>query len=132
MSQYKEDYIQYRLARAKESLKDAQLLAQNNRWNTCINRLYYACFYAVSALLLRKKINGKTHSGVNVQFGIHFVKTGIVSKEMGSLFSDLMDWRHKGDYGDMFDFKKEIVEPLIEPVEEFIKTLEKLIKEANK
>ena len=39
--------IHYRLERAQESLDEARLLADAGRWNTCVNRLYYSCFYAV-------------------------------------------------------------------------------------
>lgn len=38
--------IQYRLARAEETLEEARLLAQRYHWNAAVNRLYYACFYA--------------------------------------------------------------------------------------
>jgi uncharacterized protein (UPF0332 family) len=38
-----------------------------------------------------------------------------------------MDWRQKGDYGDMFDFEQESVEPLFQPVEEFISAIKKLM-----
>lgn len=48
----RDDYIKYRLNRAGESLEEAVLLAENNKWNAVINRWYYACFYAVNALLL--------------------------------------------------------------------------------
>jgi uncharacterized protein (UPF0332 family) len=128
MSVYKSAYIEYRLSKAQESYTDAKILAGTNSWNACVNRLYYACFYAVSALLCRHQINSQTHSGLKTQFGLHYVKNGKVSKEMGKLFADLMDWRQKGDYGDMFDFKQEMVEPLIEPVGEFIKQIEELAK----
>ena len=128
MSNYKADYIKYRLSRAKGSFEEAQLLAANARWNGCVNRLYYACFYAVSALLYQHKINSKTHSGTNTQFTLHFVKTEKVSKENGELFTDLMRWRYKGDYGDMFDFDKKTVEPLIKPVKKFLHDIELLIK----
>jgi uncharacterized protein (UPF0332 family) len=47
----KQDYIDYRIASAKETLKAARLLADNLHWNSVINRLYYVCFYAISALL---------------------------------------------------------------------------------
>jgi len=39
-------YIEHRINRAKETFQDAEYLAENKRWNSCINRLYYACFYA--------------------------------------------------------------------------------------
>ncbi|MBI3302910.1 MAG: HEPN domain-containing protein [Deltaproteobacteria bacterium] len=43
------DLVRYRLQRARETLEDARILANASRWNPCVNRLYYACFYAVSA-----------------------------------------------------------------------------------
>lgn len=127
MSNYKDEYITYRLSKATESYNDAQVLAKNNSWNACVNRLYYACYYSVSALLLKHKINSQTHSGLKSQFGLNFVKEGKVSKEMGKLYADLMDWRQKGDYGDMFDFNQSMVEPLIKPVGELIKKMKELI-----
>jgi len=44
--------IQYRLDRAREAFEEALLMQREEHWNACINRLYYACFYAVTALLL--------------------------------------------------------------------------------
>jgi len=42
-----EDYINYRFHRAKESFEEALILADNEKWNTVVNRLYYSCFYSV-------------------------------------------------------------------------------------
>jgi uncharacterized protein (UPF0332 family) len=61
------------------------------------------------------------------QFSLHFIKTGKLDKKYGELFSDLFDWRHKGDYGDLFDFEKEVVLNHIEPVKDFIETIEQII-----
>jgi uncharacterized protein (UPF0332 family) len=120
VSIYKSVYIEYRLAKANEALHDAGLLAENNSWNACVNRLYYSCYYAVSALLLKNGISTQTHTGLKTQFNLHFIKTGIIEKEFGKLYSDLMDWRQKGDYGDMFDFTQETVEPLLIPIKQFL------------
>ena len=43
----KKDYINYRLDRAYESFEDAKLLAENDRWNTAINRLYYGILHFI-------------------------------------------------------------------------------------
>jgi uncharacterized protein (UPF0332 family) len=51
MTGTKKDLIEYHLARAKETLEDARLLAEKQRWNSATNRLYYAAYYAVTALL---------------------------------------------------------------------------------
>ena len=39
-----------------------------------------------------------------------------------------MDWRQKGDYGDMFDFDKTTVESLLKPVEQFLDEIISLVK----
>jgi uncharacterized protein (UPF0332 family) len=128
VSDYRADYIDYRLSKAHEALRDASLLAKNNSWSTCVNRLYYTCYYAASALLLKNGISTQTHNGLITQFNLHFIKTGKITKEFGKLYANLMDWRQKGDYGDLFDFNKETVEPLLEPVEQFLSAITKLIK----
>ena len=48
--------VLYRLNRADESLDEALILLERGHVNTFVNRLYYACFYAVTALLLTKEL----------------------------------------------------------------------------
>lgn len=122
------EYINYRFQRAKETYEEAFILAREKRWNAVINRLYYACFYAVIALLLKNNIETQSHDGARTQFGLNFVKTGIIDKEYGKLFSKLFDYRQKGDYGDMFDFDEEIARPLFDQVKLFLETIEKQLK----
>lgn len=52
MTEWSMGLVLYRMSRANEALEDARILAREERWNACVNRLYYACFYAVSALLV--------------------------------------------------------------------------------
>ncbi|MCK4815544.1 HEPN domain-containing protein [bacterium] len=54
MNEKFKDFIEYRIQRSNDTFEDAKLLANNGRWNSVTNRLYYACFYAVSALLYSK------------------------------------------------------------------------------
>lgn len=122
------DYINYRFQRAIESFEEAMILADNKRWNAVVNRLYYSCFYAVIALLLKNNIETQTHDGARTQFGLCFVKTGKVDKKYGKLFSKLFDYRQKGDYGDLYDYDETMVFPLIGQVKEFLKEIEKIVK----
>ena len=117
----------YRMKKATATFSEVALLIENELWNTSVNRLYYACFYAVSALLIFNNIPSKTHSGVRQLFGLHFVKPGIVEKETGKFFSYLFDQRQTGDYDDFYDFKKEDVLELIEPTKALLFVIEKLI-----
>ena len=87
---------------------------ENGFWATAMNRLYYACFYAV-ALLLEKGIQSKTHSGTKQMFGLHFVKTSIVSQESGDFYTVIFNLRQTGDYDDFVDFSEEDVIKLIDP-----------------
>ena len=73
------DYIRYRFQRATESFEEALILAENKRWNAVVNRLYYACFYAVIALLLKNNNETQTHDGARTLFGLHFIKTGKIA-----------------------------------------------------
>jgi uncharacterized protein (UPF0332 family) len=123
----RDDYIRYRFNRAEESFDDALLLAENERWNTVVNRLYYSCFYAVIAILLKNNIETQTHDGTRTQFGLNFVKTGLIDKKYGKLYSKLFDYRQKGDYGDLYDYDKEIISPLIGSVREFLDEIKKHI-----
>jgi len=104
-----DDLIKYRTSRSLETLKEADLLIQNAFWNASINRIYYACYYAVSALLLKSNIDSNSHKGIRQMFGLHFIQPGLGSKEDGRLFSDLFDRRQTGDYDDFIFYEEETV-----------------------
>jgi uncharacterized protein (UPF0332 family) len=123
----KSDLIAYRLKRATETLLEIDILLNNGLWNTAINRLYYACYYAATALLLDNSINASTHSGVRQMLGLHFIKTGKISTDLGKVFTDLFDKRHSSDYDDFIQVSKEDVEDLLPSAAEFIKTIEAII-----
>lgn len=126
--QERADLVEYRTNRAKETFNEVKTLIENEFWNTAVNRLYYSCYYIVSALLIMNEIKAQTHSGVRQLFGLHFIKTGKISRELGKFYSDLFDKRQTGDYDDFIDFDRETVEYLMPLAKELIDKLEKLIK----
>lgn len=128
----KQEYIQYRLESARKTFEAAKILAEKGYWNSAINRLYYALFYSVNALLYISDISVKKHSSVKSQFTLHYIKTGKLDKKYGQLLSELFDWRQKGDYENIFDFDEESVMPLIPAVQEMLDVLEIAIKEELK
>ena len=113
--------------RAWETYQDAIFLLDKGSINSSINRLYYAAFYATVALLLSKGIEVKSHNGVKQKLGEEFVLKGLISKEHAKTLSILADYRHKGDYDDLFDFDKEIVTALLPLVKEYIDKIEYII-----
>jgi len=128
---FRKDYIVYRIKKSKESYAAAILLAEHKQWNGCVNRLYYACFYIITALLSKHLITAKTHTGVRAQFGLHFIKKGTVPKEYGEIYATLLDWRNKGDYSDFFEFEEDSVKPMISAVEVFIQIIEARIASSD-
>ena len=123
----RKELVVYRIHRAKETLKEIDILVDNELWNTTINRLYYACYFAVIGLLVSKEIVTQTHSGVRMMFGLHFVKTGIINKELGKFYTDIFDKRQTGDYDDFVDFSKEEVLNMILPAKQLIDSIEKIL-----
>ncbi len=118
------DLIKYRINRAKETLSEVESLINLGFYNTSVNRIYYACFYGVNALMIKKGLPAKRHDGLRQMFGLHLVKTGLISKENAKYFTDLFDRRQTGDYDDFIEYDKETVEELYKPAKGFIKAIE--------
>ena len=105
------------------------MLAENERWNSCINRLYYSVYYLANALLFKNNLKTSTHRGTKNQLFFHYVKTGFLSKDDGKLYSHLFDWRQETDYADFIDFDEETVVPLLNEVKSLNDKLKQLINE---
>jgi uncharacterized protein (UPF0332 family) len=127
----KQEYINYRVKTAKETLNAARSLAKDGYWNSVINRLYYVCFYAISALLYKYDLSPRSHSGIKHQFTLHFIKTGLIDKKLARVYVELFDYRQEGDYADFVDFDKDKTMPLFGPVEELLQKIENLVNEAQ-
>ncbi len=125
--QEKIELVNYRIKRAKSTLKEVDLHVQNELWSTAVNRLYYACYYAVTALLANKKIATRTHAGVRQMFGLHVVRSGLIDKELGRFYTDVFDKRQAGDYDDFINFSKEEVLSMIKPAKKLVAEIEKLL-----
>ncbi len=129
MTEWNKDLVVYRMTRANESLEDARILAKSGRWDACVNRLYYSCFYAVTSLLLVDGLTSSKHTGVRSLFNKHYVKSGLVPKNLASIYNDLFERRQEVDYIDFVNFDEEQVLPWISKAEEFINYISGLIKE---
>ena len=121
--------INYRLERALESLEEAKLLFDRGHTNTYVNRLYYACFYAVSALLLTRGLSSAKHSGIRSFFHQNFVKTGRLDKSLGQIYDKLYDNRQKSDYADLINFEAHEVNDWYDEAEKIVQKIQNLINE---
>jgi uncharacterized protein (UPF0332 family) len=127
MNDQTEVYIAYRLKRVTESIDEIDMLIKMGHWNSVVNKMYYACFYAVGALFLRHELLTKSHSGTLHKFNEVFVKTGKISRDFAKLYAELFDKRQKADYNDNFDLDEQTIMRLYRPCIEFIKQIEALV-----
>ena len=74
--------VSLKIQKAKETLVQAEGIAGLGFWNAVVNRLYYACYYMTTALLIYNNHSAQTHSGVIRLFGLHFVSKNLISKEL--------------------------------------------------
>ena len=121
------DIVRYWIEKSKDSLDAAKDELKSNRLSFSVNRIYYACFYTVSAVLLYKGYRFKKHSGVRSAFHQHLIKEGLISQDDGKFYDVIFEARQRGDYIELVSFKKEKVEEWLNQAEMFVRTLKRLV-----
>lgn len=122
--------IRYRLKQARDSIAEAKLLLKEGMSQRSImNRLYYALFYAVLALLQDKKIGTSKHSGVISAFDKEFVKQGIFEKDLSKTLHRAFELRQKGDYMEQADVVENDVCELLPKAIDFVNKVEQYLLE---
>ena len=125
MSEEKRALIQYRLAQAKDSIKEAEVLMREGMsYRSVINRLYYAMFYAVLALLQEKEVGTSKHSGAIFLFDREFIKTGIFDIDFSKVLHRAFELRQKGDYMEQTEINKQDITEIRPKVQDFINKVE--------
>ena len=114
-----ESPITFEIKRGDESLRSAELLAEAKLYRDAVSRCYYAVLHYSRALLITKEVTPKSHQGVVRHFSLHFVKTGIVSLEMGTILSLLQKEREESDYGFARDCDAETVGRALDDARDF-------------
>lgn len=120
--------VELELERADKIVQQFPSLAENQYWDTLANRMYYAVFHAVSALLIANAMPVRTHKGAIIIFNKEFVRTGIFSADEGHLFSQLESLRERGDYNCFVDTTAEELLPLMDPLKALIDKIKNTIQ----
>ena len=120
------------LEKIDKTLMQLDVQIQAKLWEMAANRLYYALFHAVSALLINDSHEVGTHRGAVNKFSLFYVKTGLFSKEEGRLYSRLQQLREDGDYNCSIDIEQKEVEEKIEPTRQLIEKIKRYIVEKEK
>jgi uncharacterized protein (UPF0332 family) len=120
--------IRYRLKQAKETISDVQLLIDNNRLRSAVNRIYYGMFYSLLALALANQFETSKHSQLIGWFNKNFINEGLIDARYGKMVNKAFNKRTKGDYDTFVDFETEIVLEMFTEMQEFIARIESYIK----
>ncbi|MBP3790391.1 MAG: HEPN domain-containing protein [Prevotella sp.] len=118
--------VSYRIEKAARAIEQAKHNLPMEYWELIANRMYYAAYYAVSALLIANGYSAKTHETILRLFGLHFIQTEILPKDYGKLYNKLFTLRLKGDYNDRYNLTLEEVLPLVEPTEQLIREVSRM------
>ncbi|MHB8907914.1 MAG: HEPN domain-containing protein [Syntrophales bacterium] len=92
-----------------------------------VNRIYYAMFYAVSALAFAHGFTTVSHNQLRGYFNREFVKTGLIATQHGKAYGLAFDSRKKGDYDDLVEFEKEQVNEMLCEATEFLHIINQLV-----
>ena len=131
MTEFKQDLISYRLERADEAINAAHLLLKNGMLVSSMNRVYYAMFYAVQALLVLHGVSFSKHGKVKGFFNREFIKSGKIPLEYGRLYNKAFEYRQKFDYVDFTTPDPTLVSDSIENANAFLHQI-KLHVQANR
>ena len=117
------------IEKAERTFDDVLFCARENKWEAAANRLYYALFHAMSALLVSDGHRVKSHRGVLAMFGEHYVRPELFSKKDGALLSDLVIMRDNADYNCFFEADEEKLKPYLEPTRLLIEKIKQYINQ---
>ena len=116
------------LAKARRYLASAELLRQAGDFDSAVSRLYYSMFYGAEALLLSQEKTYSSHRAVIAAFGQHFIKSGLLSKEMHHWLHRAFEKRQISDYEFMSGISETDVMDLQEKAAEFMKRAEAFLQ----
>lgn len=116
------------IRKAYDTLDEAVLLADNGRWSGAANRLYYAVFHAVSALLIHDAHPVKSHKGAGIQLNQYYIKSNIIDSRYGALYGKLESMREEGDYNCHYTISEKEFHGSIAPAKELIDNIAEMVK----
>ncbi len=109
------------LRHADSAHRAARLLRDAGLYNDALNRLYYALYHTVTALLLTSSVEPRRHRALPGLLGTHFA--GTLSPTDLSIVARAATWRDLADYERTWEANLEVtaqafaeIEPLMERV----------------
>ena len=121
--------VDLEIEKASRHYHQALIMQREEQWDGMANRLYYAIFHAVSALLIFDNHEVNTHKGSHALFGQFYIKTNRLPKSYGDLYRKLERMREESDYNCTYDEEPEVLMANIEPAKEMIDTIAAMVED---
>ena len=116
------------LRKAEETLLAAEtLLLAGQAWKA-VGQLYYACFYAITAMLLHEGKSFARHGDVLGEFNRSYVKSGKVDRQWGKFCERLFRDRAQADYLPTVQFDDEDISDRLRQSREFVEIIRNLTR----
>ncbi len=121
--------VELELEKSYRTYDAALIMVDNEHWESAANRLYYALFHAVNALLIHDGHIVNTHKGSHALFGQYYIKTGKLPRLYSSIYQKLETIRDEGDYNWSYNVSFEDIQEKMHPAKEMIDTIAAMVKE---
>jgi uncharacterized protein (UPF0332 family) len=121
------ELVRYRLQEARDTLAEAEALAERKMLRGALNRAYYSMFYATLALLATRELVAAKHSGVLALFRREFVRPGTFPVELARHLDLAFSLRNRGDYRDFVEVTPEQVNELLPGARAFVRRVEEAV-----
>jgi hypothetical protein len=119
---------QKELGRAKKALLAAKILLENQLYEDCVSRAYYAVLHAAKAALATKDIEPESHNAVKRMFGLHLIKTGEIEKDFAKILTAEQEDRAIGDYNIYIEIEQDRALKRVRDAEKFVERIEKYLQ----
>ena len=120
--------ISYRMQRAEESFKAAEIMYEKNMLIFAMNRIYYSMFYAVQASLILHDVFFSKHGQVKAYLNRELVKTGMIPKTLGRIYNKAFEYRQKFDYVDFAEPDQDLVKSYLKEARVFLDAIKQYLQ----
>lgn len=114
--------------KARRMYNQALMMQQVEQWDAMANRLYYALFHAVCALLIRDRHVVNTHKGSHALFAQYYIKNGKLPKQYGELYQKMERMREESDYNCAYDEEPDVLQANIATAKMMIDKLAEMVE----
>jgi len=121
--------IDYWLEKAGQDISSAQENFSTGRHANAVRDAYFACFHALSSVLLKSGKPFRRHSEVRAALHRDFVRPGNIDSKWGKHFDWLFDNRQKADYRPLITFESEQVKEIVEQSRVFVEEMRRLLSQ---